>query len=122
MPMLYRNFAIAVLIAAPLIVLATQSLLPNGQHPAQVEQNGQAPIISDVPPPPIPVPMAPPVATPGTPTVSDAASFGQPMAGADQPMLAPGAGLPDASPPPSGDTGSFSSSQSPPPGSPNAEN
>ncbi|MGW8204001.1 hypothetical protein ACWGM0_15835 [Sphingomonas bisphenolicum] len=115
--MLYRNFAIATLLAAPLIVMATQALLPKREPAPQ----GQSAIMADVPPPPVPVPVAP-VVTPGAPTVDAASSFGQPMAGADQPALAPGAGLPDTSAPPiSGGMAPGFSPQDAPAGSPNAE-
>jgi len=115
--MMYRNFAIATLLAAPLIVMATQALLPQ-QNPAQ---QGQSALIADVPPPPVPVPVAP-VVTPGSPSVDAASAFGQPMAGADQPALAPGAGLPDTSAPPitTGMAPGFSPGDAPA-GSPNAE-
>lgn len=114
--MMYRNFAVATLLAAPLIVMATQSLTP--QPPSQP---GQSAIQPDVAPPPVPVPVAPPVAIPGATTMIDPpSSFGKPMGGADQPALAPGAGLPDTSAPNGGMEPGFSS-QSAPPGSPNAE-
>ncbi|HAF42012.1 MAG TPA: hypothetical protein DCG90_09650 [Sphingobium sp.] len=93
--MLYRNFAIATLIAAPLIVLAVQNFLPTPAPAPQAEQ--VAP-----PTPPVPVPVAPPVAAPSAPAVaSDPAVFGQPIAGAGQPMLA-GEGLQEAPPVPPG--------------------
>jgi hypothetical protein len=112
--MMYCNFAIATLLGAPMIVMATQSLLPAKNQPSQAE------VPTDAPPPPVPVPVAPPVAAPGgSATVDPASSFGQPMAGADQPAMAPGAGLPDTSAPPisSGMTAGMTA----PPGSPNAE-
>ncbi|RYM14904.1 hypothetical protein [Sphingobium cupriresistens] len=115
--MLYRNFAIATLLAAPLIVMATQAFLPQPNAP----QQDQSAIKPDVPPPPPPVPAAP-VATPGAPSVEAATSFGQPMAGADQPALAPGAGLPDTSAPPmTGGMAPGFSPQDAPAGSPNSE-
>jgi hypothetical protein len=115
--MMYRNFAIATLLAAPLIVMATQALLPK-HGPAQQDQSA---IIPDAPPPPVPVPAAP-VVTPGAPTVDAPSAFGQPMAGADQPAMAPGAGLPDTSSPPiTGGMAAGFSPQDAPAGSPNSE-
>lgn len=114
--MMYRNFALATLLAAPLIVMAVQSFTPKPEQPAQ------SAIQPDVPPPPVPVPVAPPPSMPGAPSADASAAFGQPMAGAGQPALAPGAGLPDTSSPPitTGMPDGFSP-QDAPPGSPNAE-
>lgn len=114
--MMYRNFALATLLAAPLIVMAVQSFTPKPEQPAQ------SAIQPDVPPPPVPVPVAPPPSVPGAPSADASASFGQPMSGAGQPALAPGAGLPDTSSPPitTGMPDGFSP-QDAPPGSPNAE-
>lgn len=111
--MLYRNFAIATLLAAPIIVMGVQAFLPQSGS-AVPDQAAQ----SAAPPPPVPVPVAPPVAPPGVPSASTTSDFGQPMAGAGQPMLAPGEGLPVTAPaaPPA----SFAANGSPE-GSPNAE-
>lgn len=115
--MLYRNFAIATLLAAPIIVMATQTVLPSAPQPlAQDAQN----VIADVPPPPVPVPVAPPVAPPGAPAMAAAPTFGQPMAEAGQPMLSPGAGLPQQAAPTVSGSMAFSPGSAPP-GSPNAE-
>ncbi|WP_311267159.1 hypothetical protein [Sphingobium sp. WCS2017Hpa-17] len=114
--MMYRNFAIATLLAAPLIVMATQSFLPKPEQPAP------STIQPDVPPPPVPVPVAPPPSVPGAPSADTSASFGQPMAGAGQPAMTPGAGLPDTSAPPiTGGMPDGFSPQSAPVGSPNSE-
>lgn len=114
--MMYRNFAIATLLGAPLIVMAVQSFTPKPEQPAQ------SAIQPDVPPPPVPVPVAPPPSVPGAPSSDASASFGQPMGDAGQPSMAPGAGLPDTSEPPitTGMPSGFSP-QSAPDGSPNAE-
>ncbi len=116
--MLYRNFAIATLIAAPLIVLAIQNFLP---QPGAAPRSEEAALHPDAPPP-VPVPVAPPVVTPGAPAMPEPApSFGQPMADAGAPMLAPGQGLP-AAPVASSDGGNpYTSAEAAPPGSPNAE-
>jgi hypothetical protein len=111
--MMYRNFAIGTLIAAPLVVLAVQSVLPNPPEPAPTQQ-----ITPDVPPP-VPVPVAPPVAPPSA--AAGAPGFGQPMAEAGQPMLAPGAGLPETSTAPMVDPGQSFTPGVAPAGSPNAE-
>lgn len=108
--MLYRNFAIATLLAAPIIVMATQTFLPPKQ-PDTAEVQTQAP-----PPPPVPIPVAPPVTAPDMQTnVAPTSDFGQPMAGADQPSMAPGNGLPGAP------SAGYNPSMNAPPGSPNAE-
>ncbi|RJG54199.1 hypothetical protein D0Z70_13765 [Sphingobium terrigena] len=108
--MIYRNFAICTLIAAPLIVLAVQSMLPKAPEPAPTQ-----PIIADAPPPPVIIPVAPPSAG------VDAPAFGQPMAEAGKPMLAPGAGLPETTVAPTVVTGQMFSPDAAPAGSPNAE-
>ncbi|MES2172796.1 MAG: hypothetical protein V4523_02500 [Pseudomonadota bacterium] len=116
--MMYRNFAIATLLAAPLIVMATQALLPK---PGAPQQQSESAITPDVPPPPPPIPVAPMI-TPGAPSIDTPSAFGQPMAGADQPAMAPGAGLPDTSSPPmTGGMPPGFSPQDAPAGSPNSE-
>ncbi|NML09036.1 hypothetical protein HHL08_02565 [Sphingobium sp. AR-3-1] len=116
--MMYRNFAIATLLAAPLIVMATQALLPK---PGTPQQQGEPAIKPDVPPPPPPMPVAP-VVTPGAPSVDAPSAFGQPMVGADQPAMMPGTGLPDTSAPPmTGGMAAGFSPQDAPAGSPNSE-
>lgn len=112
--MIYRNFAIATVIAAPLIVLAVQSILPKAPEPAPSQ-----PVIADAPPPPVPVPVAPPVAPPST--AASASAFGQPMVEAGKPMLAPGAGLPEPSVAPTANIGPSFNPDIAPAGSPNAE-
>ncbi|MEK6724248.1 hypothetical protein [Sphingobium sp.] len=79
------------MIAAPLVVLAVQDVLPR----RPVSSPSQPAIIGTSLPPSVTVPSAPPVVPPPPP--ADAPAFGQPMAGAGQPMLAPGAGLPETS-------------------------
>ncbi len=92
---MYRLFAIATLLTAPLIIMAVQAFMP--RPPAAEEAvNGTAPMPA-VPPPapasvqPPPPPMAEPV--PAAPDYSVADSIdsgaGQPMPGAGQPMLNP---------------------------------
>lgn len=115
--MLYRNFAIATLLAAPIIVMATQAMLPQA---AETASQDASPITPDVAPPPVPVPVAPPVAPPGAPAIAAAETFGQPMSSAGQPMLSPGAGLPEQVAPPASGGMAFSPASAPP-GSPNAE-
>ncbi|MDO7833909.1 hypothetical protein Q4610_02515 [Sphingobium sp. HBC34] len=80
--MMYRNFAIGVLLAAPIIVMAVQSIAPKPQ------QDTQQAAVAAAPPPPVPVPVAPPVGQPGAPVSTDSTGFGQPAPGAGQPMLA----------------------------------
>lgn len=111
--MMYRNFAIATVIVAPLIVLAVQCIMPKPPEPAPVQGN-----IADAPPP-VPVPVAPPVAPPSTD--ASAPGFGQPVAQAGQPMLAPGAGLPQTTVAPMVETDQMITPDAAPPGSPNAE-
>jgi len=95
--MLYRTFAIVTVLGAPLLVIAAQSFVP--QHgapepqPPSVQPTG-APAPVPAPTPPIVNADTPPVA------VADPSTFSQPLAGAGQPMLAPGTGLPDAAAPP----------------------
>jgi hypothetical protein len=112
--MMYRNFAIGTLIAAPLVVLAVQSVLPKPPEAAPTQQ-----IIADAPPPLVPVPVAPPVAPPSA--AANAPDFGQPMAEAGQPMLTPGAGLPETPVAPLVDSRQSFVPGTAPAGSPNAE-
>lgn len=108
--MMYRNFALATLLAAPLIVMAVQSVAP--KPPEQAAPAAQP----ETPPPPVPVPVAPPPAPSIAPAdVAPPSSFDQPMSDAGQPALSPGAGLPEA--PAAGSSTAFGA----PPGSPNAE-
>ncbi|MEQ6332077.1 hypothetical protein [Sphingobium sp. MK2] len=108
--MLYRNFAIATLLGAPLLVMMVEAVVPKA--PASPES--VAVETADF----VPQPVAPPVIAPQAPSVAPPANFGQPMPGAGQPTLIPGAGLPDA--PAMIGTPAFSP-LSAPPGSPNAE-
>jgi len=98
--MIFKNFAIVTLIAAPLIVLAVQTLLPHAAQPAMQATAPETP-----PPPPVAVPPSapPPVEAPEPmPSVRavDGAAFGQPMPDAGKPFLASGAELPAEAPPP----------------------
>lgn len=107
---MYRNFALATLLAAPLIVMVVQSVAP--KPPEQAPSAAQP----EAPPQPIPVPVPPPaVPTDTSAAVEPPSSFGQPMSDAGQPSLAPGTGLPDA--PVSGSVSPLGA----PAGSPNAE-
>lgn len=79
--MLYRVFAVATLIVAPLIVLMVQQLVPSTNHDVAPVNAGRA---STTPQ------MAP------APTTDGMTAVGTATTGADQPMLAPGSGLPVA--------------------------
>lgn len=99
--MIYKSFAIVTLIAAPLIVLAVQTFVPQTAQPAM-----QAAAPDSPPPLPVsapqsaPPPVSAPAPMPSAPT-ADGAAFGQPMPDAGQPSLAPGTGLPaEAAAPP----------------------
>lgn len=108
--MMYRNFALATLLAAPLIVMAVQSVAPK---PAEQAASAAQP---ETPPQPVPVPVAPPaIPTDMSAAIEPQSSFGQPMSDAGQASLAPGVGLPNAQV-----AGSMSPSGAPA-GSPNAE-
>lgn len=90
--MMYKAFAALTLIAAPLVVLIVQGLVPQGaQSPAAI-----APAAAIVPHSAPPVATAQPAPMPSQDQTYDPASFGQPMPDAGKPFLAPGAGLPDA--------------------------
>ncbi|MET0370911.1 MAG: hypothetical protein ABW039_05980 [Sphingobium sp.] len=87
--MWYKVFAAAVLVGAPLVVLAVQNIVPPqpSSSPMPTEQvvvmpqaQPEPPIV--MPPPSVPMPSAPAVA------------FDQPLPDAGKPMLAPGMGLP----------------------------
>lgn len=110
--MMYRNFAIATLIGAPILVLAVQNFVPSAPAPAE-----QAPpaVVAAPAAPAVVVPSAPPAA----PAVfSEAPAFGQPMSDAGAPSLSPGQGLPESSS--RAGTGSYVPGTAPE-GSPNAE-
>ena len=85
--MMYRSFAIATLVAAPVIVMAVQNFLP--APPSGVQ---------DQPATPAPAPLVAPNAAPAVPAPSPpSAAFappmpaaGEPLPGAGQPMLSPG--------------------------------
>ncbi|QGP78872.1 hypothetical protein [Sphingobium sp. CAP-1] len=111
--MMYRNFAIGVLLAAPIIVMGVQSITPKPQITTPAANSASTPE-------PVPVPVAPPIA-PAAPSAVSTADFGQPIAGAGQPMLAPGTGLPETSAAPMVDTTPAFTANGAPVGSPNAE-
>lgn len=87
--MIYKAFAAVTLIAAPIIVLTVQSFVPQTNPPAAPAAfaPGVAPAEQPAPPPPT-------VSAP----VTEPASFGQPVAEAGKPFLAPGVGLPAKAP------------------------
>lgn len=97
---MYKAFAAVTLVAAPLVVLAVQSFVPQTNHTA-------APVVAPFPmaassSQPMPQPILPTVrpAPPVSEGVAPSAPFGQPMAEAGKPFLAPGTGLPAAAPTP----------------------
>lgn len=90
--MIYKGFALSVLIGAPLVVVAVQSLLPPPQ-PA-VKQAEAAPQTG----PPMVAPVPPTLAYAPPPAPEAIVPAGQPMAGAGQPMLVPGS-TPSSTPP-----------------------
>lgn len=98
---MYKAFAIAVLIAAPLAVLAVQSLVPASIH-GQAAKDVQAPAISTVAPAPVVMPVAPPSAASVGPvsSVPDPGSFSQPFAPAGAPVMPAEATPPVQAPPP----------------------
>lgn len=91
--MMYRNFAIATLLGAPLIVMAVQSFTPQPQHPASPE-----PATTDAPATPAtPAPAAYEAPAASDPAPVDPAPFGTPMADAGKPMVElPGSSADDA--------------------------
>lgn len=91
---MYKAFAAAILILAPLLVLAVQAFVPHVAEPvapvAAVPQPAPASYVRSPPPPE----TAPESMTPAT--VPDPSSFSQPLQGAGQPMTPLGSALPDA--------------------------
>ncbi len=121
--MMYRSFAIATLVAAPLIVMAVQNFLPTAPD-APEEQVAAAPVPPSTQPPVAALSVAPP--PPATiPAPADFAASapmaGEPRPGAGQPLLSPGQGLPSASSSADGGANPYSTPQQAPAGSPNAE-
>ncbi|WP_251007740.1 hypothetical protein [Sphingobium sp. BHU LFT2] len=102
--MMYKVFAGGTLVVAPMIVLALQNFAPHHQPIAQPSE--AQPVATPVAPPP------PPVA-PGAPQDFAVPSSGEPMADAGQPSIMPQLDTAASVSP--------GSSDSPPPGSPNAE-
>ncbi len=90
--MLYRTFAIATLLAAPLIVLAAQTFLPS-HMPIARSQSVVVPLGNNVASKPEPAPYAPPPIEPASPNPP---AFGQPIAEAGRPMLDLGDGTTNA--------------------------
>jgi len=94
--MMYKAFAALTLVAAPIVVLVVQSIVP---QPAQIAPSAPTFVAPAAPAAPA-APSIPSVAQPPMPAASlpDPASFGQPMPDAGKPMLAPGNGLPAGAP------------------------
>lgn len=97
--MIFKNFAIVTLIAAPLIVLAVQTLVPHAAQPAMQATAPETPPPPVASPPSAPPPVEAPEPMPSAPSV-DGAAFGQPMPDAGKPFVASETGLPAEAPPP----------------------
>lgn len=98
--MMYRNFAIATVLAAPIIVMLVQSFTP--QAPVQPPTNAVPVPVETAPAtgfgqPPAPQPQfgQPQVGPPPVPVPSPS-EFGKPMGDAGQPSLTFGSGQPTA--------------------------
>lgn len=89
--MMYKAFAAITLVAAPIIVLVTQSVLPT--HPTQPDAPAVQPALPVVAPV---VPPAPVVTSLAPATGPESAAFGEPMPDAGKPFLIPGSGPPGA--------------------------
>lgn len=85
--MIYKAFAAATLIIAPLMVIAVQNFTPHPHHEAPAP-----PVAAQVPP--AIQPAAAPAFSSAPVLAPDPASFGQPTAGAGQPVVITGGGLP----------------------------
>ena len=107
--MLYRNFAIATLLGAPLLVMVVEAVVPKPQPAAETSAAAATPA------PVTPVPPSPPIVMPQAPPVAAMPDYGQPLPGAGQPLIVPSGNMPTAA------SGPIFSSRSAPPGSPNAE-
>lgn len=107
--MLYRNFAIATLLGAPLLVMVVEAVVPKPQPAAETSAAAATPA------PVTPVPPSPPIVMPQAPPVAAMPDYGQPLPGAGQPLIMPSANMPTAA------SGPIFSSRPAPPGSPNAE-
>ncbi|WP_028055670.1 hypothetical protein [Sphingobium bisphenolivorans] len=104
--MIYKSFALVTLVAAPLLVLVAENFVPHASHPAPTPVPEPAPAAA------LPETLVPEAVPPAA--TDEASNFGQPMAEAGKPFLAPGAGLPsvssapapvgEMSPPPAPDT------------------
>jgi len=108
--MLYRNFAIATLLGAPLLVMIVEAVVPKPQPAAEASA-----VAAATPAPVTPVPPSPPIVMPQAPPVAAMPDYGQPLPGAGQPLIVPTGNMPTAA------SGPIFSSRSAPPGSPNAE-
>lgn len=104
--MLYRKFAIAVLVIAPIVVMGIQGFTP-AHHQEDQTSDPDTPHTSPMPVTvPVVAPMPPSIPAPPVQSgemqsdggQSDIGDAGQPLPGAGQPMLAPGNGLPAAAP------------------------
>ena len=89
--MMYKAFAGITLVAAPVLVLLAQNLVPATPEP--IATVAAPPITSEVMPQPQPTP---PVQMAPAAPVAEPAAFGQPMSDAGKPFLSPGNGLPAA--------------------------
>ncbi|AOF98353.1 hypothetical protein [Sphingobium sp. RAC03] len=107
--MLYRNFAIATLLGAPLLVMVVEAVVPKSQPAAETSAATAAPA------PVTPVPPSPSIVMPQAPPVAAMPDYGQPLPGAGQPLIVPSSNMPTTA------SGPIFSSRSAPPGSPNAE-
>ena len=107
--MLYRNFAIATLLGAPLLVMIVEAVVPKPQPAAETK------VVAAAPAPVTPVPPSPPIVMPQAPTVAAMPNYGEPLPGAGHPPIVPSGNMPTAA------SGPIFSSRSAPPGSPNAE-
>lgn len=100
--MIYRKFAIATLLIAPVIVMLAQNLTPHATPTPQpvnaVSVPVQAPTSVSASSPPATQPLDQSQYAPAAPT-TEPVEFGKPMPDAGQPTLAPGSGLPDNSRP-----------------------
>ena len=108
--MLYRNFAIATVLGAPLLVMIVEAVVPRPQPTAETSA-----VASADPAPATPIPPSPPIIMPQAPPVAATPNYGQPLPGAGQPLIVPSGNMPTAA------SGPIFSAGSAPPGSPNAE-
>ena len=104
--MLYRRFAIAVLVVAPVVVMGIEGFTPvqdagkrvsypDAPRSSAVAASG--PVVAPVPPS-MPMPPSAGGQTAGDAGRAEISDAGEPLPGAGQPMLAPGNGLPAVAP------------------------